>query len=94
MFLVDVLQVNRLYGSTNRLLCCIPVLVKYVICIFIPCAAGVWALVNNAAVNFVGDVEFCTMEQYKHIAEVNQFGVIRMTKAFLPLIRKSKGRFC
>ncbi|XP_045212656.2 D-beta-hydroxybutyrate dehydrogenase, mitochondrial-like [Mercenaria mercenaria] len=53
---------------------------------------GVWALVNNAAVNFVGDVEFCTMDQFRHVAEVNQFGVIRLTKTFLPLIRKSKGR--
>lgn len=53
---------------------------------------GVWALVNNAAINFVGDVEFCTMEQYKRVVEVNQFGVIRMTKTFLPLIRQSKGR--
>ena len=52
---------------------------------------GVWALVNNAAVNFVGELEFCTMDQYKMIAEVNQFGVVRMTKAFLPEIRKSKG---
>ena len=31
------------------------------------------------------------MDMYKMIAEVNQFGVIRMTKAFLPEIRKSKG---
>ena len=53
---------------------------------------GVWALVNNAAVNFVGELEFCTMDQYKMIAEVNQFGVVRMTKAFLPEIRKSKGK--
>lgn len=56
------------------------------------CPEGLWALVNNAAVNFVGDVEFCTMDMYKMVAEVNQFGVIRMTKAFLPEIRKSKGR--
>lgn len=41
----------------------------------------------------MGDIEFCTMEQYKHIAEVNQFGVIRMTKAFLPQLRKSKGSY-
>ena len=53
--------------------------------------AGVWALVNNAAVNFVGDVEFCTMQQYKTVSEVNYFGVVHMTKAFLPQIRKSKG---
>ena len=50
-------------------------------------------MVNNAAVNFVGALEFCTMDMYKMIAEVNQFGVIRVTKAFLPQIRKSKGKF-
>ncbi|XP_060586050.1 D-beta-hydroxybutyrate dehydrogenase, mitochondrial-like [Ruditapes philippinarum] len=53
---------------------------------------GVWALVNNAGVNFVGDIEFSTMEQFKRVAEVNQFGVIRLTKAILPLVRKCKGR--
>ena len=31
------------------------------------------------------------MDMYKMVAEVNQFGVIRMAKAFLPEIRKSKG---
>lgn len=56
------------------------------------CPEGLWAVVNNAAVNFVGTLEFCTMDMYKMIAEVNQFGVIRVTKAFLPQIRKSKGR--
>ena len=53
---------------------------------------GLWAVVNNAAVNFVGALEFSTMDMYKMIAEVNQFGVIRVTKAFLPQIRKSRGK--
>ncbi|XP_033735353.1 D-beta-hydroxybutyrate dehydrogenase, mitochondrial-like [Pecten maximus] len=53
---------------------------------------GVWGLVNNAGINHIGDVEFCTMEMYGRIMEVNLFGMIRVTKAFLPLIRKSKGR--
>lgn len=56
------------------------------------CKNGIWAVVNNAAVNYLGDVEFCTMDQYKYVAEVNQFGVIRVTKAFLPFLRESGGR--
>ncbi|XP_060083596.1 D-beta-hydroxybutyrate dehydrogenase, mitochondrial-like [Ylistrum balloti] len=54
---------------------------------------GVWGLVNNAGVNHIGDVEFCTMEMYRRILEVNILGMVRVTKAFLPLIRKSEGRF-
>ncbi|KAL5018019.1 hypothetical protein ScPMuIL_003741 [Solemya velum] len=53
---------------------------------------GLWALVNNAGIDFLGHVEFSTMEMYKRVAEVNQFGVVRVTKAFLPLIRREKGR--
>lgn len=51
-----------------------------------------WAVVNNAGLNFLGDVEFCPMDIYKRIADVNLYGVVRVTKAFLPLIRKAKGR--
>ncbi|KAJ8319254.1 hypothetical protein KUTeg_004345 [Tegillarca granosa] len=53
-----------------------------------------WAVVNNAGLNFLGDVEFCSMDIYKRIADVNLFGVVRVTKAFLPLIRKAKGMIC
>ncbi|XP_046560896.1 D-beta-hydroxybutyrate dehydrogenase, mitochondrial-like [Haliotis rubra] len=53
---------------------------------------GLWALVNNAGINFLGDVELATMKQYSHINNVNNFGPLRMSKAFLPLIRKARGR--
>lgn len=53
---------------------------------------GLWAVVNNAGIQVVGEVEFCTMDIYHKVAEVNMFGMVRMTKAFLPLIRKTKGR--
>ncbi|XP_006817210.2 D-beta-hydroxybutyrate dehydrogenase, mitochondrial-like, partial [Saccoglossus kowalevskii] len=53
---------------------------------------GLWALVNNAGLTTYGHVEWCTMETYKEIADVTLWGVVRTTKAFLPLIRKSKGR--
>ncbi|XP_002733792.2 D-beta-hydroxybutyrate dehydrogenase, mitochondrial-like [Saccoglossus kowalevskii] len=53
---------------------------------------GLWALVNNAGLSTYGHVEWCTMETYKQIADVTLWGVVRTTKAFLPLLRKSKGR--
>nr|XP_022329706.1 D-beta-hydroxybutyrate dehydrogenase, mitochondrial-like isoform X2 [Crassostrea virginica] len=53
---------------------------------------GLWALVNNAGIDSFGDVEFCTMEMYRRVADVNLFGLIHVTKALLPLIRKCKGR--
>ncbi|XP_048585185.1 D-beta-hydroxybutyrate dehydrogenase, mitochondrial [Nematostella vectensis] len=33
-----------------------------------------------------------TVEEYKQIAEVNLWGTVRMTKAFLPLLKREKGR--
>ncbi|XP_067673652.1 17-beta-hydroxysteroid dehydrogenase type 6-like isoform X1 [Haliotis asinina] len=53
---------------------------------------GLWALINNAGINFEGDFEFCTLDMYRQVMEVNLYGAIRMTKAFLPLIRRAKGR--
>ncbi|XP_025096723.1 D-beta-hydroxybutyrate dehydrogenase, mitochondrial-like [Pomacea canaliculata] len=53
---------------------------------------GLWGLVNNAGINFVGDVELTTMSQYLRVADVNLFGMVRCTRAFLPLIRQAKGR--
>ncbi|XP_021353489.1 D-beta-hydroxybutyrate dehydrogenase, mitochondrial-like isoform X1 [Mizuhopecten yessoensis] len=54
--------------------------------------ADLWAVVNNAGINMPGDVELATVDQYKKCAEVNLYGPIRVIRAFLPLIRRSKGR--
>ncbi|KAG7248827.1 hypothetical protein CRUP_021004 [Coryphaenoides rupestris] len=51
-----------------------------------------WALVNTAGVSTFGEVEFTSMDTYKQVSEVNLWGTIRVTKAFLPLVRKAKGR--
>jgi 3-hydroxybutyrate dehydrogenase len=51
-----------------------------------------WGVVNNAGIASFGDVEFLSIEHYKRHADVNLWGTVRVTKAFLPLIRKSKGR--
>ncbi|XP_021353493.1 D-beta-hydroxybutyrate dehydrogenase, mitochondrial-like isoform X2 [Mizuhopecten yessoensis] len=52
--------------------------------------ADLWAVVNNAGINMPGDVELATVDQYKKCAEVNLYGPIRVIRAFLPLIRRSK----
>ncbi len=49
-------------------------------------------MVNNAGISTFGEVEFTTMDTYKQVSEVNLWGTIRVTKAFLPLIRRSKGK--
>jgi len=54
-------------------------------------SAGLWGLMNNAGLNFVGDAELTTMEQYANQVNINQLGVVRVTKAFLPEIRRRKG---
>ncbi|XP_061193049.1 short-chain dehydrogenase/reductase family 9C member 7-like [Saccostrea echinata] len=52
-----------------------------------------WGLVNNAGVILLAaPLEWQTKEQYEKTLAVNLFGVIEMTRAFLPLLRKSKGR--
>ncbi|XP_049735847.1 D-beta-hydroxybutyrate dehydrogenase, mitochondrial [Elephas maximus indicus] len=53
---------------------------------------GLWGLVNNAGISTFGEVEFTSVETYKDVAEVNLWGTVRMTKSFLPLIRRAKGR--
>lgn len=53
---------------------------------------GLWAVVNNAGVSTFGEVEFTSMDTYKQVSEINLWGVIRVTKAVLPLIRKAKGK--
>ncbi|XP_067898579.1 D-beta-hydroxybutyrate dehydrogenase, mitochondrial-like isoform X2 [Heterodontus francisci] len=53
---------------------------------------GLWGLINNAGISTFGEVEFTTMDTYKQIAEVNLWGTIRVTKGFLPYIRRAKGR--
>ena len=52
-----------------------------------------WALVNNAGIAQFVPFEFGTIEQdIMPMFEVNLFGMMRMTKAFLPFLRQSEGR--
>eukprot|EP01104_Vermistella_antarctica_P002700 TRINITY_DN12917_c0_g1_i1.p1 TRINITY_DN12917_c0_g1~~TRINITY_DN12917_c0_g1_i1.p1 ORF type:complete len:320 (+),score=77.33 TRINITY_DN12917_c0_g1_i1:25-960(+) len=51
-----------------------------------------WALINNAGVARMHLLPSDTMEVWDFTLGVNVFGVARMTHAFLPMIRRSKGR--
>ncbi|XP_021495706.1 17-beta-hydroxysteroid dehydrogenase type 2 [Meriones unguiculatus] len=54
---------------------------------------GLWAVVNNAGIiNFPIDGELIPMTSYRKCMAVNFFGTVEVTKTFLPLLRKSKGR--
>ncbi|XP_072019457.1 D-beta-hydroxybutyrate dehydrogenase, mitochondrial-like [Amphiura filiformis] len=52
-----------------------------------------WACVNNAGITRIGEIDMVPMEVFKKVMEVNTFGMIRVTKAFIPMIIRSKGRF-
>ncbi|KAM9607619.1 17-beta-hydroxysteroid dehydrogenase type 2 [Trichechus inunguis] len=54
---------------------------------------GLWAVINNAGVlGFPADAELIPMADYRQCMAVNFFGAVEVTKTFLPLLRKSKGR--
>ncbi|XP_047384924.1 17-beta-hydroxysteroid dehydrogenase type 2 [Sciurus carolinensis] len=54
---------------------------------------GLWAVINNAGILcFPMDGELIPMADYKACMAVNFFGAVEVTKTFLPLLRKSKGR--
>ncbi|XP_067905652.1 11-beta-hydroxysteroid dehydrogenase type 2-like [Heterodontus francisci] len=54
---------------------------------------GLFALVNNAGIMVhIGDAEIIPTEAYKRCMEVNFLGAVEVTKIFLPLIRRAKGR--
>ncbi|MGE5071917.1 MAG: SDR family oxidoreductase [Anaerolineae bacterium] len=55
-------------------------------------AAGLSGLVNNAGIPYGGPVEFLDLAELRRLFDVNFFGVIAVTQAFLPLLRTARGR--
>ena len=53
---------------------------------------GIWGLVNNAGIATVAPIEWMPLDHIKRVADVNLWGLIDVTKTFLPLIKKSQGR--
>jgi len=53
---------------------------------------GLAGLVNNAGIALTGPLEFIELDRVRHQFEVNFFGQLAVTQAFLPAIRRRTGR--
>lgn len=53
---------------------------------------GIWALINCAESYAVAEVEWFSCDDFEKIMQINFLGTVRLTKAVLPLLRKTKGR--
>lgn len=53
---------------------------------------GLAGLVNNAGVGVPGPIELIATDDLRRQFEINVFGQVRVTQAFLPLIRLARGR--
>ena len=51
---------------------------------------GLGALINNSGISISGPIELLTVEELAYNFEVNVFGAVRVTKAFLPLLGAQK----
>ena len=47
---------------------------------------------NNAGIAYAMPIDWASMSIFKRTADVNLWGVIEVTKTFLPLIKKVQGR--
>jgi len=54
--------------------------------------AVLWGVVNNAGVANLGLIDWMPIDEFKQAADVNLWGLIDVTKTFLPLIKKAEGR--
>jgi NAD(P)-dependent dehydrogenase (short-subunit alcohol dehydrogenase family) len=53
---------------------------------------GLAGLVNNAGIVIGGPLEYLPLDELRNQLEVNVIGQVRVTQAFLPLIRSGRGR--
>ncbi|XP_075897739.1 D-beta-hydroxybutyrate dehydrogenase, mitochondrial [Nelusetta ayraudi] len=53
---------------------------------------GLWAVVNNAGISDWAEIEWSSVQDFQHMLDINLFGAIRTSIAFLPLVRASRGR--
>lgn len=51
-----------------------------------------WAVVCNAAIMNSGLIEWLTMASITRIFDVNVFGVVRVVKKFMPMLKENQGR--
>ncbi|KAJ7371546.1 Retinol dehydrogenase 5 [Desmophyllum pertusum] len=55
----------------------------------IPRDTGLWGLVNNAGILYLLPIEWTPLDIFKRTADVNLWGMIDVTKTFLPLVKKA-----
>lgn len=48
-------------------------------------------MVNNAGISQWAEIEWSSTSDFSKVVDVNLFGAIRTTLAFLPLVRASRG---
>ncbi|XP_068575990.1 D-beta-hydroxybutyrate dehydrogenase, mitochondrial isoform X2 [Cebidichthys violaceus] len=53
---------------------------------------GLWAVVNNAGITDWAEIEWSSIGDFHNMVDINLFGSIRTSFAFLPLVRAAKGR--
>ncbi|XP_042210717.1 D-beta-hydroxybutyrate dehydrogenase, mitochondrial-like isoform X2 [Homarus americanus] len=58
----------------------------------LPGGEVLWGVVNNAGWATYGEIEWVPLETVRRAVDTNVLGVLSVTKAFLPLIRRAKGR--
>lgn len=54
-------------------------------------SSGLWAVVNNAGISQWAEIEWSSIQDFSSMVDINLFGAIRTTLAFLPLVRASRG---
>lgn len=54
--------------------------------------AGLWGLLNNAGISVPGPLEHLDLDGLRHQLEVNTVGQVAVSQAFLPLLRRARGR--
>jgi NAD(P)-dependent dehydrogenase (short-subunit alcohol dehydrogenase family) len=55
-------------------------------------AAPLAGLVNNAGISVSGPLEFVPLDEWRRQLEVNVIGQVAVTQAFLPALRRARGR--
>lgn len=53
---------------------------------------NVFGLINNAGIGQGGPLEITPLSEIRKVMEINVIGLMAVTQAFLPMLRKSKGR--
>jgi len=53
---------------------------------------GVWAVVNCSETYVIAEIDWCSTQDFQNVINVNLMGTVRVTKALLPLVQKSRGR--